>query len=144
MIIDTYKKTQYIPLLKAIGCRTSSIRENLSCIKKVSEELINDEKFRKVLYSYLLNFSTQQEIKSNGLYDMVKQLPIFPIRTSSGVRYESYSNNIYTHDTKISDKNFKILETKILDYSDAQNLLDQTTELMSLHKENTIVYIKII
>ncbi len=150
VIIDTYKKTQYIPLLKAIGCRTSSIRENLSCIKKVSEELINDEKFRKVLYSYLLNFSTQQEIKSNGLYDMVKQLPIFPIRTSSGVRYESYSNNIYTHDTKISDKNFKILETKILDYSDAQKFVgpnDRINELTqgeydSIYQNNLIAYIE--
>ena len=53
VVIDTYKKTQYIPLLKAIGCRISNILENLSCIKKASEELINDGKVRKVLYSYL-------------------------------------------------------------------------------------------
>lgn len=36
VVIDTYKKTQYIPLLKAIGCRISNILENLSCIKKAS------------------------------------------------------------------------------------------------------------
>lgn len=150
VVIDTYKKTQYIPLLKAIGCRISNILENLSCIKKASEELINDEKFRKVLYSYLNLLSTQQEIKSNGLYDMVKQLPIFPIRTSSGVRYESYSNNIYTHDTKISDKNFKILETKILDYKSAQDIVgpnNRINELIqevydSIYQKNLIAYIE--
>lgn len=150
VVIDTYKKTQYIPLLKAIGCRISNILENLSCIKKASEELINDEKVRKVLYSYLNLLSTQQEIKSNGLYDMVKQLPIFPIRTSSGVRYEFYSNNIYTHDTKISDKNFKILETKILDYKSAQDIVGpnyRINELIqevydSIYQKNLIAYIE--
>lgn len=150
VVIDTYKKTQYIPLLKAIGCRISNILENLSCIKKASEELINDEKVRKVLYSYLNLLSIQQEIKSNGLYDMVKQLPIFPIRTSSGVRYEFYSNNIYTHDTKISDKNFKILETKILDYKSAQDIVGpnyRINELIqevydSIYQKNLIAYIE--
>jgi len=63
---------------------------------------------------------------------MVKQLPIFPIRTSSGVRYESYSNNIYTHDTKISDKNFKILETKILDYKSAQDIVGPNNRINEL------------
>lgn len=53
VIIDTYKRTQYIPLLEIIGCRRSDIRKDLDCIMKAACEMISDEKFREVLYKEL-------------------------------------------------------------------------------------------
>lgn len=150
VIIDTYKKTQYVPLLELIGCHRSGIREDLDCIMEVADEMIMDDKFREVLYSYLLLTATQQKLQAQRLYDKVKQLPIFPIRTRSGVEYVSYSKNIYTHDNKVSDNDFKILETKILKYENARVIIGPNDRINELSQEvyearyqnNLIAYIR--
>lgn len=150
VIIDTYKKTQYIPLLEIIGCRRSDIRKDLDCIMKSACEMISDEKFREVLYAYLRFLAMQQKPKEQRLYDKVKQLPIFPIRTGNGVEYVPYSKNIYTHDNKVSDNDFKILETKILKYEIAQTIIGPNDRINELSQEvyekryqdNLIAYIK--
>ena len=47
VIVDTYKKTQYVPLLEIIGCHRSGTREGLDCIMEAADEMIKDEKFRE-------------------------------------------------------------------------------------------------
>lgn len=150
VLIYTYKKTQYVPLLEMIGCHISSTREDLECIMVASEELITEEKFREVLYAYLLLPVTQKKLREQRLFDKVKELPIFPIRTRSGVEYVPYSKNIYTHDNKVSDNDFKILETKILKYESAQAIIGSNDRINELSQEvyearyqnNLIAYIK--
>jgi len=150
VLIDTYKKTQYVPLLEVIGCHRSGIREDLDCIMEAAGELITEEKFREVLYAYLLLPATQQKLREQRLFDKVKELPVFPIRTRSGVEYVPYSKNIYTHDNKVSDNDFKILETKILKYENAQAIIGSNDRINELSQEvyearyqnNLIAYIK--
>ena len=117
---------------------------------KAADTMISDEKFREILYSYLLLSSTQQKIQELRQYDKVKQLPIFPIRTRNGVEYVPYSKNIYTHDNKVSDNDFKILETKILKYESAQAIIGTYDRINELSREvyelryqnNLIAFIK--
>lgn len=150
VIVDTYKKTQYVPLLEIIGCHRSGTREGLDCIMEAADEMIKDEKFREVLYAYLLLPATQQKLQTQRLYEKVKRLPIFPIRTRSGVEYVPYSKDIYTHDNKVSDNDFKILETKILKYESAQAIIGPNDRINELSQEvyearyqnNLIAYIR--
>lgn len=150
VIIDTYKKRQYIRLLENIGCQSSAIEKDLNCIMEAAAEMVSDEKSREMLYSYLLHSNTQQELKERELYDEVTQLPIFPIRTRSGVEYVPYSKDLHTHDYKVSDNNFKILETNILDYERAQDIIGPANRINELSQEvyearyqkNLIAYIE--
>lgn len=150
VIVDTYKKTQYVPLLEIIGCHRSGTREDLDCIMEAADEMIKDEKFREVLYAYLLLPATQQKLQTQRLYEKVKRLPIFPIRTRSGVEYVPYSKDIYTRDNKVSDNDFKILETKILKYESAQAIIGPNDRINELSQEvyearyqnNLIAYIR--
>lgn len=150
IIIDTYKKTQYVPLLEIIGCHRSETKEDLDCIMEAADDMITDEKFREILYAYLLLPATQQKLQAQRLYEKVKQLPIFPIRTRNDVEYVPYSKNIYTHDNKVSDNDFKILETKILKYESAQAIIGPNDRINELSQEvyearyqkNLRVYIK--
>lgn len=150
VIVDTYKKTQYIPLLEIIGCRRSDIIKDLDCIMKAADEMILDEKFREILYAYLLLPATQHKIDAKNLYEKVKQLPIFPIRTEHGVEYVPYSKNLYIHDSKVSDNDFKILETKILKYESAEAIIGYKGRINELtqdayearYQNNLIMFIK--
>lgn len=150
VIIDTYHKRQYIPLLENIGCKRSSVDAELSCIHMVAPGMIKDEKFREVLYSYLTLPVTQAKIREHRLYERVKALPIFPIRTRNGVEYVAYSKKIYTHETKKSDNDFQILETKIMKYDVVQTILGGTERVNELSREiyearyqnNLVAYIR--
>lgn len=135
VIVDTYKKTQYVPLLDYIGCHRSGMEDNLNCIMMAAKDMISNEKFRKVLYEYLLLDTTQHKISSQKLYGDVKELPIFPIRTKNGVEYVPYSKKIYTHPSKVSDGDFLILETKILEYEHAQTIIGNTERINELSQE---------
>ncbi len=150
VIIDTYKKDRYVPLLEVIGCHRSATREVLDCIMDAAAEMITDETFRKELYDYLLLHATRQELREKRLYEKVKQLPIFPIRTRNGVEYVPYSKDIYIHDNKVSDNDFKILETKILKYEKTLKIIGPDERINELTQEvyetryqkNLIAYIK--
>lgn len=137
-IIDTYRKTQYVTLLENIGCQRSSTNDNLMCILEVLwgvKDIILDEKFRKILYGYLLLPDTQEKLKKQKLYHIVEELPIFPIRTKNGTEYVTYSDKIYTHESKVSDNNFLILETKILKYEQAQAIIGNVNRVNELTQE---------
>lgn len=135
VIVDTYHKSQYIPVLEYIGCKRSPVEAELSCIQTAASDMIKDEKFREVLYGYLTLQETKARIREHYLYESVKALPIFPIRTRSGVEYVAYSEKIYTHETKISDSDFQILETKIMTRDVFRGILDDTEWVNELSQE---------
>lgn len=150
VIVDTYHKSQYVPLLENIGCKRSPVDADLSCIQMAASDMIRDEKFREVLYGYLTLPITQAKIRERRLYERVKALTIFPIRTRSGVEYVAYSKKIYTHETKKSDNDFQILETKIMKYDVLQTILGGTERVNELSQEiyearyqnNLVAYIR--
>ncbi len=135
VIVDTYHKSQYISLLESLGCERSSVDDDLACIQNVASDMINDEKFRETLYGYLTHSNTQTKLRDGWLYDQVKELPIFPIRTRSGVKYVPFSSNIYTHESKKSDNDFLILETKIMELETLESILGRTERVNELLPE---------
>ena len=135
VIIDTYHKSQYISLLESLGCERSPVVDDLACIQDAASNLIEDEKFRKALYDYLTQQATQANLREGRLYDRVKELPIFPIRDRSGARYVSFSKNIYTHESKKSDDEFLILETKIMEYETLQKIIGWTERVNEWSQE---------
>lgn len=135
VIVDTYKKTQYVPLLDYIGCCQSDIEANLNCIMAAVDSMVTNEKFREAVYTYLLNSTTQQKISMKKLYDLVKRLPIFPIKNKTSVEYVPFSKKIYTHPSKVSDNDFWILDTNILKYEHAQAILGNSVRINELTQE---------
>jgi hypothetical protein len=132
-IIDTYKKSQYNSLLEELGCRESDMIEDLNCIIDVADVLVKNSEARNMLYAYLK--SKRNMIMEQGLYEKVKQLPIFPVKTKNGVEYVPYSKNIYTHDYKVSDNEFKILDTSIMGYERACEILSSEDRINKLTDE---------
>lgn len=147
-IIDTYKKSQYNSLLEWIGCRKSQIIEDLDCIRKAAESMITNEKFREKLYGYFRQQEIQSEIANKRLYGKVKELPIFPVKMENGINYISFSKDIYTHESKISDKKFFILATEIMEYELVERITgERVNELTqevydARYRNNLIAYIK--
>lgn len=147
-IIDTYKKSWYNLLLEWIGCRKSQVTEDLDCIWNAAESMITDEKFREKLYGYFKQLEIQTQIENQRLYGQVKELPIFPVRIVNGVKYSSFNKDFYTHNSKISDENFFILETKIMEYKLAESITgERVNELTqdvydALYRKNLTAYIK--
>jgi len=150
LIVDTYKKTQYVPLLEKLGCTKSIISSDLDCVKQFSPNLIENEKFREILYTFLANPVTQQKVVEYRLFDKIKEMSIFPIKTRNGVSFVPFSKKIYTHSDKISDNDYLILDTEILDYETVQKIIGKsdrinelTQEIYELHYQKSLIqYIK--
>lgn len=132
-IINTRGKSQYVSLLKLLDCKEADLVHIIRCIEDNLGNSVEDEKFRKILYTYLAN--NQQEIQKIGMMDNVREFPIFPIRVSGGTRYVSYSSNIYTHSTEISNNEFLILDEKIMDYETSQKILGEHYRFNQLTQE---------
>ena len=66
----------------------------------------------------------------------------------NGIEYISFNKDFYTHDSKISDKNFFILETQIMEYELVECITgERVNELTqdvydALYRKNLITYIK--
>lgn len=113
VVIDTYHKSQYTPLLEFLGAKRSNILDDLDCIAAYPEK-ISDEEFRKALYNYLFISINQQKLGSSRVYEKIKGLQIFPVKTKYGVEYKSFSKNIYISEEKVSDGDIYVLDTKVL------------------------------
>ena len=138
VIIDAYKEMKESTLLEQIGCCFSGVIENLNCISRAlteKKDMMLDKEFREALYGYLQDSDAQEGFSKNGLYERVKELPIFPIRTESGVEYVPYSRKIYTHQYEVSKGDFQILETKILPPEQAQAIAGYTERINELTQE---------
>ncbi|MCR5587690.1 MAG: hypothetical protein K6F77_09215 [Lachnospiraceae bacterium] len=134
-IIDTYKKSKYNGLLELLGCEISEINEEIECIANCVSDLIINNSFRNNLYSYLIKIDTQLRIEKENLYDEIKELEIFPIRTKKGVEFVPFSDEIYIHDTKKSEGDILILDTNILKYEDAMRILGNNVIINKLSQE---------
>lgn len=120
-IIDTKSKSQYLGLLKHIGCKEVGLDEVIRCIEINIGNMVENEKYRKALFTFLAN--NQQSFQSKGLDINIRNLPIYPIRTASGTEYIQYNANIYTHENEKSNNEYYILDTNIMDYEMSQKIL---------------------
>ncbi len=112
-VIDTYHKSQYIPLLEYLGAKRSKMLDDLECLAHYTNK-ITDEEFRKALYNYLFISLNQQKLGSYAVYEKIKELEIFPVKTKRGTEFVSFSKNIYISKDKVSDGDILVLDTKIL------------------------------
>lgn len=133
VVIDTIGKSQYVPLLEAIGCRKAKGSEILTCLQKITSKYINDEIFRNGLYAYLSG--NQGNIAFEGVGDDVKCLPFIPVRTSIGTEYIQYQDNIYSHKTEVSRDDYYILNSNVLAIDTADKILGKRGRINELTQE---------
>ena len=144
IVIDTYHKSRYIQLLEYLGVKRSKMIDDLECIARMLDK-IQDDEFRKSLYSYLYVSLNQQKLGNYAVYEKIKSLPIFPIKTSEGVRYIPFSNNIYVAKDKYSNDDILILETKILAADRAflftqEHINELTQEVFDAKYQNNLIH----
>ena len=132
-IIDTVGKSQFVPLLEAIGCEKVRGEEILRYLQEKTAESIADKEFREGLYAYLSN--SQGNIIFEGIGARVLSLPIFPVRTENGTEYISYKSNIYTHKTDISREDYYILNTSVMTLKQADEILSGHGRINELTQE---------
>lgn len=132
-IIDMIGRSQYAPLLEAIGCEKVKGDEILDCLKNTIADFIMDQGFREGLYAYLSN--NQGNIIFEGVGHKVLTLPIFPVKTERGTEYISYSPNIFTHNTDISRDDYYILNTAVMSLKTADAILSGYGRINELTQE---------
>lgn len=133
IIIDTLTKSHYISLLEVIGCRKVEVDSILNCIKNFTSIILEREKLRNALYSYLVN--NAQSFKSTELRRKICELCIFPVRTQEGTNYIPFSSEIYLHDTEVSKDGYYILNTDIMTYDTCYKILGETHSINKLTQE---------
>ena len=133
IIIDTRHKSQYTSLLEFLGCKKSTFEEELAFIDGNAESYLQDKKKRDVLYKYLCD--NQQMISNKHLDGKVRELEIYPIRTSAGTKYVSFSGNMYTHSKQVSSKDFQILDTDVMPYETCQTIVGSSYRINELTQE---------
>jgi hypothetical protein len=131
--IDTRKKSNYNGLLESLGCKKSSIYEELAFIDAHLDCYLNDEKKRIEFYKYL--YERKDELRQKNIGNNVCSMKIFPIRTSIGVEYREYTGNLYTHPSEVSNDDFTILETSILSYEMCQEIIGNQNRINELTNE---------
>lgn len=122
-VLDTVGKSQYIPLLEAIGCKKVSGNSIFMCLKKVVPSEMENEEFRNDLYAYLSK--KQGNIAFEGIGKNVIELPILPIRRAdAGNTYIKYEpNKLFFHPSEKSKDGYYILDTKVLSVTDCDAVL---------------------
>ncbi|WP_022759094.1 sacsin N-terminal ATP-binding-like domain-containing protein [Butyrivibrio fibrisolvens] len=133
IIIDTRHKSQYVSLLEFLGCKRSSLEEELSFIKNNVEEYLGDVNKREDLYKYLKDNS--QTFINKHIDQLVRSLEIFPIRTEKGTEYVAFTGNMYTHPSQTSGGDFLILETQIMPYEICQAIVGSNYRINQLTEE---------
>ena len=126
-------KSQYYALLEAIGCRCAKVSEISEFLHNNVLNYIGNPEFRKGLYAYLSN--NQGNFSFELIGDSVLSLPIFPVKMSSGTEYISYSSNIYSRDTAVSQEGYYILDTSIMDIRTADKILNNRGRINALTQE---------
>lgn len=132
-VIDMTGKSQYASLLEAIGCRRAKGNEIYSYLQKHVQNYIVNQDFRRGLYAYLSN--NQGNFAFELIGDGVLHLPVFPVKLSSGTKYISYSPNIYSHDTAVSQEDYYILDTGIMSIGLADRILGNRGRINALTQE---------
>ena len=114
LIVDTYRKLQnYSALLEYLGVKRASLEEELRYIEKHADKVESDPEFRKAFYAQL-SWSLNSMKNKERVQQIIKGMPVFPIKMSGGTKYVPFSNNIYVSSSQISDDEFLILDTSVM------------------------------
>ncbi len=113
VIIDTFHKSQYSQLLEYLGVEKLSMESELRCIEKHANRIASDSEYRKDFYTYLY-LSLQQMKNRERVHQIIKGMPVFPIKTRTGTQYVPFSRNLYISASQVSDDEFYILDTSVL------------------------------
>lgn len=132
-VIDMAGKSQYASLLEAIGCRRAKGNEIYSYLQKHVRDYIVNQDFRRGLYAYLSN--NQGNFAFELIGDGVLHLPIFPVKTPGGTEFIPFSPNIYTHETMVSQDDYYILDTGIMNIGFADRILNGRGRVNALTQE---------
>lgn len=132
-IVDTRKKSQYIPLLESLGCKRLLADEEIKFFKANLNRYLEDKKQREAFYDYLV--SRRAEYDNKNLSGNIRKLEIYPIRTASGYRFIEYVDNIYTHTSKVSTDEFLVLDTAVMSYEICQGILGLSCRINQLSQE---------
>lgn len=128
-IVNITGKTKYAPILEAIGLKKADKDRIRLFLQRHVQEYINDVDFREGLYSYLSNKFKPLNIA------YIKDLPIFPVKTSDGTKYISFPGEIYIHDSMVSNDEYYILDTEIMPIELSDKLLDNKDRITPLTQE---------
>lgn len=132
-IVDTRKKSQYIPLLELMGCKRLLADEEIAFFRANLSRYLDDKNQREVFYDYLV--SRRGEYDNKNLSVNIRKLEIYPIRTASGYRFIEYADNIYTHASKVSTDDFLVLDTNVMSYEICQGILGASYRINQLSQE---------
>ncbi len=132
-LIDVRHKSQYLPLLEYLDCEYIELDEIIDFIAEKIDGFLGNGKRREELYKYLASVS--DDIEDEDLEEKVHELPIFPIRTTSGTDYVTYEGNIYTHPSQTSNEDFLILDTDVLSFEICQSILGSYYRINELTQE---------
>lgn len=132
-VIDMVGKSQYAPLLEAIGCVKADSDEILRVLANKTERFITNKEFREGLYAYLANN------QGNTVFGISKEasllLPIFPVKIDGSTKYIKYCQNIYTHASQVSHDDYYILNTGIMSLKQADDILQGRGRINELTQE---------
>ena len=132
-VIDMVGKSQYAPLLEAIGCVKAGSEEILRVLTSKTEKFIANKEFRDGLYAYLSNN------QGNTVFGISREasliLPIFPVKMAGTTEYIKYCQNIYTHASQTSHEDYYILNTEIMSLKQADDILQRQGRINELTQE---------
>lgn len=137
LIVDTQGKSQYGPLLEDLGCRKADRNEILNYLKSVVKDSIANKAFREQLYAYLSG--NQGNFAFPEIGSLVLQLPVIPVKTVSGTKYISYSNEIYTHNSQVSQDGYYILDENVMPYKMFTSIFDSWGKISVLNDETLLL-----
>ena len=113
VIIDTFHKSQYATLLEFLGIKKMNMETELECIDKHADKIASDQEYRKEFYTYLY-LSLQVLKNKERVQQIIKRMPVFPIKTKQGTQFVPFSNDIYVSKNRVSNDELYVLDTSVL------------------------------
>lgn len=128
-IIEDFNNA-YDSVLKNLGCKSLSYGDIANLIVKYSHDYMDDEKYRKSLYKYLLETADLSDYSS-----VLKKAKLIPVKGKYGadsISFTSYNDSeIYVDDTSShSPAEYNLLCTSILSKNNLERMLDVDIRIM--------------
>lgn len=141
VIVDTLNKDEdenYRSLLQMLDCKIAMHDDNLKCIDKNSDIIVESDVMRNQLYQYLANpkFANLRKADQN---EKIANLKIYPIRVKNADKVETQfikraNADIYTHEREVSNEDNKILDTNIMSWELSDRILARGYKIPELTK----------
>lgn len=112
-IVDFKGKERYIELLRYFGCERMSFDCNADYINNHIRSFLSSKELRNNLYEYLIQ-SFQESQYNWKIETKIKALPILPVRTSNGIEYRAYCENMYLHASTNSTDRIIVVDNEII------------------------------